>query len=259
MVDKFEKHDIFGDLVVYLTILNTHFKLPISCRQFEGGVIESASEQGITVIVDNFRASNTILALLDVNAEVVPVETTEEAVRYDGFIKIGEEKRDFSKFDYDNSPMFIVDNPDIFKNKSVVIRTTNGTRGIKHAIGSKEILIGSFRNLTRVVEYCKRQVKKGIPVSFIAMGSLDISRIEDVYGAKMMYYKLIEIVGSVDEIEREVNSDDNPWNRDWKSEIIEHRPVSGRDGPDRMYSMQLDASDILPKYSIETGKLVKID
>ncbi len=258
MVKKFEKHDISRDSVVTQTILNEYSKLPISCRQFEEGVRESANEKGITVIVDNFRASNTMLALLEVDAEVVPVETSEEAERYDGFIKMGEEKRDFSKFDYDNSPMLIVDNPDIFAKKSVVIRTTNGTRGIKKAIGSKEILIGSFRNLTRVVNYCEEQIREGIPVSFVAMGSLHISRIEDVYGAKMMYYKLIKKVGFSDDNE-ELNSDDNPWNRDWKSEIIDQIPVNGLDGSDRMYSMELDASDILPKYSIKTGKLVKID
>ena len=245
--------------MVIQTILNSYSKLPISCRQFGEGVTESANEQGITVIVDNFRASNTMLALLEVDAEVIPVETSEEAERYDNSIKMGEEKRDFSKFDYDNSPMIIVDNPDIFANKSVVIRTTNGTRGIKKAIGSKEILIGSFRNLTRVVNYCAEQNKKGVPVSFVAMGSLHISRIEDVYGAKMMYYKLIKKIGTSDDTKEELNSDDNPWNRDWKSEIIDQRPVNGHDGSDRMYSMELDASIILPRYSIETGKLEQID
>ena len=259
MVNKFEKHNISCDFVVSQTILNSFSKRPISCRQFEEGVKESANERGITVIVDNFRASNTIIALLEVNAEVVPVETTEEAERYSDFIKMGEEKRDYSKFDYDNSPMIVVDNPDIFANKSVVLRTTNGTRGIKKAIGSKEILIGSFRNLTRVVDYCEEQVHEGIPVSFVAMGSLHISRIEDVFGAKMMYYKLIDKIGINDDSKEELNSDDNPWNRDWKSEIISQRPVSGHDGSDRMYSMQLDASRILPKYSLNTGKLVKID
>ena len=94
-MNKFEKHNIFCGSVVSLSILNTHFSLPISCRQFEEGVKESANEQGITVIVDNFRASNTILALLDVNAEVVPVETTEEATKHDGFIKMGEDNKGF--------------------------------------------------------------------------------------------------------------------------------------------------------------------
>lgn len=260
MGKKFEKHSISCDFVVCKTILNSFSELPISCRQFGEGVTESANEQGITVIVDNFRASNTILALLEVNAEVVPVETTEEAEGYSNYIKMGEEKRDFSKFDYDNSPMIIVDNPDIFANKSVVIRTTNGTRGIKMAIGSKEILIGSFRNLTKVVNYCEEQIiKEGVPISFVAMGSMHISRIEDVYGAKMMYYKLIKKVGTSYDTKEELNSDDNPWNRDWKSDIIDQRPVNGHDGSDRMYSMELDASNILPKYSLETGKLVKID
>lgn len=231
-------------------------ELPVSCREFEQGAKDAAQERGITVIIDNFRASNTILALLDAGAEVTPVETTEQALSYNGYIKMGEENRNFDVFDYDNSPMIAVNNPEIFKGQNVVIRTTNGTRGLINAIGSKNILVGSFRNFDRVIDYCLSYAINKVPVSFVAMGSLrerdgkivEISRIEDLHCAKMMFYSLVSKLKPCAYTQQKIDSDENPWNNDWKSEVIEQRPLDTEDGEDRRYSLQLNASKLLPYY-----------
>ena len=48
------------------------------------------------------------------------------------------------------------------------------------------------------------------------MGSKGVSRIEDTNCAKMMYYKLLEDCN----ISYDKSKSDNPWDRNWKKEII---------------------------------------
>ncbi len=225
----------------------------IYCRQFVEGAIEAAKDRGITVIIDNFRASNTILSLIDAGATIKPVSSTEEAMSYINWIKVGEEKRDFSRFDFDNSPDFIDRNKEIFRGKNVIVRTTNGTVGLINAIGSKFIVIGAFRNLSSVVNFCYKHAIKDIPISFVAMGSEGIPRIEDIYGAKMMFYKLLDKLGE------DYPPEKSPWNRDWRGEIIEERPLTGKDGDDRLYSLELDVSDKIPIYNPQTGLIELIN
>ncbi|MCY3412624.1 MAG: 2-phosphosulfolactate phosphatase [Candidatus Heimdallarchaeota archaeon] len=219
-------------------------------REFGDGAFLAAKDKGITVIIDNFRASNTILALLELTNKVKPVLHPEEAYSMKGYIKVGEDSRDFSKFDYDNSPHFIDTHPEIFLGKKVVIRTTNGTRGLVNAIGSAEILVGAFRNLSRVVDYCISKFIEGYPISFVAMGSKEISRIEDTHGAKMLYFRMLQKLK-----DPEFHSEDNPWLRDWLSEIKAERPFEGNDREDREYCVNIDASLLLPFYDPVTGLL----
>ncbi len=231
--------------------LLAHEKYPVYIREFGDGALLSAKDKGITVIIDNFRASNTILALFEYTDYIKPVLDLEDVEKSVGFVKVGEDSRDISKFDFDNSPTIIVNNPEAFKNKQVVVRTTNGTRGLINAIGSKEIILGSFRNITRVVDYCYQAIINGDKVSFVPMGSKTISRIEDTHGARMMYYLLLRELGEQELFE----SDENPWQRDWLSEIKKLRPFEGSDKEDRIYCVDIDATDKLPRYNPDTGFL----
>jgi phosphosulfolactate phosphohydrolase-like enzyme len=244
--------------VAHPTFLLKHHKHPLSVRQFGDGATDAAKEKGISVIIDNFRASNTILILLEAGAMVRPVELVEEALTYTDAIKVGEQKgKRHPLFDYDNSPAFFNKNRELVKDQNVVIRTVNGTRGIIKALGSEQILVGAFRNLSAIVKHCVDFVSQGIPVSFVAMGSKEISRIEDVYGAKMMFYKIVEMLDYSDPM---LETSDNPWNStDWVLDIIADRKISNKNKDDRLLALQLDKSIIIPIYNETTGKLEILD
>jgi phosphosulfolactate phosphohydrolase-like enzyme len=233
-------------------LLHKHPERPIYVRQFGEGARRAAEDKGITVIIDNFRASNTILALLQAGALVKPVETVEEALKYSDHIKVGEKDgKKHKSFDYDNSPYKIQKHADRLKGKHVVLRTTNGTRGIINAKGSKQILIGAFRNLTAIVDYCVPYAKQNIPISFVAMGSKDISRIEDYFGAQMMFFRLIDRIGNSPELRALMNSEVNPWNINWQDKIQDERDFYDFRREDRLYSIQLDKTSIIPLYNEE--------
>jgi 2-phosphosulfolactate phosphatase len=249
-------------LVVRSTILVKHPKLPITVRQFGRGAFDAGREKGISVIIDNFRASNTILALLEGGATVTPVETVEQALSFNEHIKVGEKDgKRHPLFDYDNSPAFFGANLDIIRNKNVVIRTTNGTRGIINAKGSHKIVVGAFRNLSATASYCFEFVCNKMPVSFVAMGSKQVSRIEDVYGAKMLFYKLLELLEESESFKDSENqllieSEDNPWNSDWVIDILANRKLSDHNRADRLFALHLDSSDIIPIYDEKTNQLI---
>ncbi len=242
------------------TILLKNDKFPITVRQFGEGAIAAGRNRGITIIIDNFRASNTMLVLMEAGAIVTPVETIEQALSFYNYIKIGEEAgRRHPLLDFDNSPAFFHNNGAMVENKNVVIRTANGTRGIINAIGSKVIIVGAFRNLTAVVDYCLEFVKNSTPVSFVAMGSGDISRIEDVYGAKMMYYKLLEKLDKSSDTLNLLDSEDNPWNKDWRRIILDERGLKDHNREDRLLSLNLDETNMIPIYDTNSGKLQTVN
>lgn len=226
-------------------LLNSFRDEKICVRQFGEGVKVSAARGGISVIIDVFRASNTILALLEAEADIRAVETIEEVLSLVDHIPVGELSGGIHPdFDYDNSPCQIVENSLKFYKQKVVVRTTNGTRGIKLAQGSSTIIMATFRNLTSVVNYCLSNFKKGIPISFIAMGSVDVSRIEDVFCAKMLYYSMIDAIEPDSEL---LHNEDNPWNLNWMEMIRSERFTNARKLPDYEYALQLDKTKVIPK------------
>lgn len=231
----------------------SHPTLPIFIREFGEGARRAAKDQGITVIIDNFRASNTILSIMEYTDHIKPVVTVKEALELDGYITVGEDGKDYLPFDFDNSPVTIQNNPEKFRGKKIVVRTTNGTRGLLAAIGSEQIIIGSFRNITAVVEHCIRMLREGLTINFVPMGSKKVSRIEDKNGAKMMYFMMLEKLGE------DVNSDENPWLRDWLGEIKKERSFDGKHRKDRIYSVEIDKTDKIPLFNPETGLIELIN
>lgn len=234
------------------TILDSYEDEKITVRQFGKGALAAAKKKGLTVIIDVFRASNTALTLLELDTIVFPVETIEEALVLDVDVTVGEEDGSISEyFEFDNSPIQIIENAKKIRNKRVVFRTTNGTRGLIRAKGSKRIIMGSIRNLSAVIRYCKKRYDKGNTISFVAMGSKGVSRIEDTHCAKMMYYKLLDECN----ISYDESTIDNPWNRDWKQEIIDDRVAENYKTRDYYYSLELDATDAIPNFNQSTNRL----
>ena len=116
------------------------------------------------VVFDVLRATSTIITALAHGAvSVFPVSTIEQAIaekhkdhevllagERDGF-RITSKLTGSIDFDYGNSPREF-QNPSV-RGKRIVMTTTNGTRALKACRGAKEILVGSFLNLSSTAKY----------------------------------------------------------------------------------------------------------
>ncbi|HYW96031.1 MAG TPA: 2-phosphosulfolactate phosphatase, partial [Bacteroidales bacterium] len=111
--------------------------------------------EAITVVVDVLRASSAICtAFMNGVERIIPVGTLEEAKRLkeQGYMVAAERDgivRDFA--DFGNSPFNFT--PGRVKGKHIVYSTTNGTQAIQLASSSAEVIVGSFLNLSAVINH----------------------------------------------------------------------------------------------------------
>ena len=107
------------------------------------------------VVVDILRATSCMTTAFAHGIEsIAPFEKLEDclAMKAKGYFTAGE--RDGKKvdgFDLGNSP-FEYMNPEL-KGKKIAFTTTNGTQAIAKSEGAREIIIGSFLNLSAVMEH----------------------------------------------------------------------------------------------------------
>ena len=135
--------------------------------------LEGAKEaEGLTVIIDVLRASNTIIATLNKGANyIIPVEDLADAYRLK---KINPEYLLFGErngltpegFDCGNSPAE-VSNLDL-KDKVILFTTSAGTKAIINAENADEIIIASYANAEAVANYIKN--KNPDKVTLVAIG-----------------------------------------------------------------------------------------
>jgi len=137
---------------------------------------------GTVVVIDVFRASNTILMLLEQGASsVIPVSTVQEAFRLKkanpDYVLAGERKGiKVSGFDMGNSPHEASQKN--LHQRHVIMTTSAGTKAIWHAKESERVLIGSFGNARALRDYL---ILMGPSlVTWFAAGTEGVSRaIED--------------------------------------------------------------------------------
>jgi len=107
------------------------------------------------VVIDVLRATSTINTILFSGAKsVMPVEILDECMklRDQGYIIMAERMgKKVEGFDFGNSPTKIEKSE--FEGKDVGIATSNGTKAIVKTKGSHITLIGSFLNLSKIIEY----------------------------------------------------------------------------------------------------------
>ena len=133
--------------------------------------------EGLTVIVDVFRAYTTAAYLFDMKADkifiVSKIETAKKLKKeLDSPILVGERKGiKLADFDYNNSPYFISQHN--FSGKEIVLSTSAGTKGIIEAAEADEIITGSFVNIAAAAKYIKN--KKAEIISIVAMGNNGIT------------------------------------------------------------------------------------
>jgi 2-phosphosulfolactate phosphatase len=127
---------------------------------------------GMVVILDVFRASNTIISLMATGVrELVLLADLEEARRLrdmrSGWVLLGE-RRGITPPDFDggNSPVEAATGA--FACKRVILTTSAGTQAVGRLGSAKEVMFASFANAAAVVALLKRRAAQKI--HFLPMG-----------------------------------------------------------------------------------------
>jgi len=144
----------------------------------KSGLYGARTAIGIGVIIDVFRASSTICAILSNNAEyIIPAKFMKNArqMKKDNpeYVLIGERRGVKPKdFDYGNSPYEV--SKLHLDHKIVILRSSAGSHAILEAFKSpaSEVLIGSFLNAGAIVDYIRE--REPSEVTLIAVGTLEI-------------------------------------------------------------------------------------
>jgi 2-phosphosulfolactate phosphatase len=109
----------------------------------------------VVVVVDILRATSCMVTAFAHGIEsITPVADLEECRRYQtrGYITSGERNGEKVKgFDKGNSPFEYMDSN--LRGLKIAFTTTNGTVAIEKSKGAKQILIGSFLNMSSISRY----------------------------------------------------------------------------------------------------------
>lgn len=149
------------------------------------------NKAAITVVVDIFRATTAIVTAFDHGVrKIIPVATVEEALSYKnrGFLIAAERdglKLDFA--DFGNSPYNFMQ-PGL-EGTTIVYSTTNGTQAIKMAIGSSQVVIASFINISAVASYLQKFTED---VVILCAGWKDRFSLEDAVFCGALSEKLLD-------------------------------------------------------------------
>lgn len=109
------------------------------------------------VVVDILRATSCMTTAFAFGIEsITPFASLEDcrAMKSLGYFTTGErDGKRVEGFDLGNSPFEYMDEK--LKGKKIAFTTTNGTQAIAKSIGAKEIVIGSFLNLTAISKHIR--------------------------------------------------------------------------------------------------------
>ncbi|MEW6685554.1 MAG: 2-phosphosulfolactate phosphatase [Candidatus Edwardsbacteria bacterium] len=152
-------------------------------------------EEGIlndrtVIVIDVLRAATTIAyALQNDCKEIIPLVSIEEAAKLaerigrENALLCGErEGKKINAFDLGNSPLEFT--PEVVKDKTLIMTTTNGTFALSKTKGAEKVLIGSFVNLSAIVKSIK--TKEIEELTILCSGKLGRFALEDVVCAGML-------------------------------------------------------------------------
>jgi 2-phosphosulfolactate phosphatase len=115
--------------------------------------------ESIVVVIDIFRATSSICYGIENGVEaIIPVATVEscESYRHTDYLLAAERNGEVvDGFDFGNSPFAYAS--DKVRGRTVVLTTTNGTHAINESRQARQIVIGSFLNLTALSSWLKSQ------------------------------------------------------------------------------------------------------
>ena len=110
------------------------------------------------VVIDSLRASATIITALDAGAKgIIPVSEPEQAMLFrdkyspEPVLLSGERAGEpIEGFDLGNSPLEYT--PEKVAGKNIIMCSTNGTKAVLFAAAAEHLYIGTYLNLTAVIE-----------------------------------------------------------------------------------------------------------
>lgn len=117
------------------------------------------NNEAIVVVVDILRATSAIItALVNGADKIIPVGSLQDALLYKNkkYLVAGEREGvplDFA--DFGNSPFEFT--PDKVRGAEIVYTTTNGTKAINIAKGSRQVLLGGYLNHGALVNYLVKE------------------------------------------------------------------------------------------------------
>jgi 2-phosphosulfolactate phosphatase len=151
------------------------------------------------VVLDVLRASSTITVALNNGArEVIPVASIESAVKISGSLfgevtlRGGERNgKMIEGFNLGNSPLEYSESA--VKGKSIIYCTTNGSVALAKSRYARALIVGSFLNLTTVVEFVKEENKDFLFICAGRINTIGYFSLEDAVCAGMMIQKLMKV------------------------------------------------------------------
>jgi 2-phosphosulfolactate phosphatase len=212
--------------------------------------IQGAKEaRGIAIIIDVLRATSTIVTILANGSEYVyPVRSPREALILKNKIPnsiLSADNDELRKMGhYDNSPNIFL-NMDL-KDRSVILTTVNGTRGIVNAKKAKEIWVASFLNAKAIVDEIKKY--QNMKVTLVPMGEIDEKSMDDELCARFIKESLENKNPDFSRMKKEIE----------KTNIYQYLVKTGRK-QDADFCLRLNHYNIVPKVSkINRNIILKI-
>jgi 2-phosphosulfolactate phosphatase len=150
------------------------------------------------VVLDVLRASSTITVALNNGArEIIPVASIESAVKISGSLfgevtlRGGERNgKIIEGFNLGNSPLEYSEAA--VKGKSIIYCTTNGSVAMAKSRYARMLIVGSFLNLTTMVNYIREEKKDFLFICAGRLNSIGYFSLEDAVCAGMMIQKLMK-------------------------------------------------------------------
>ncbi|TCK83074.1 2-phosphosulfolactate phosphatase [Albibacterium bauzanense] len=217
-------------------------------------------EGKIAVIIDIFRATSSICYGIHNKAEaIIPVSTIEECLSHkdeDYLLAAERDGRVVEGFDFGNSPFSYT--TEKVQGKTIVLTTTNGTRSIRLSMNAKEVVLGSFLNLTAL---CNWLAKQSESVVLVCAGWKDNFCLEDALFAGAVVEKLqhdfeIHDDGAIASLDLYHCAKGN-LNGYLKKSSHRERLKKLHIGKDVEFCLQVDLIDTIPV--LRDGKLIKLN
>jgi 2-phosphosulfolactate phosphatase len=150
------------------------------------------------IVLDVLRASSTITVALNNGArEIIPVASIESAVKISGSLfgevtlRGGERNgKIIEGFNLGNSPLEYSETA--VKGKSIIYCTTNGSVAMAKSRYARMLIVGSFLNLTSIVNFIREEKKDFLFICAGRINSIGYFSLEDAVCAGMMIQKLMK-------------------------------------------------------------------
>lgn len=150
----------------------------------------SLNTEAIAVVIDTLRASSAICSAFANGArELIPVGTVEEAREYKnkGYLVAAERDGYVLDFaDFGNSPFNFTE--ERVQNNTIVYSTTNGTKTIELASSCKQVVIGSFLNISALSKWLMTQKRD---ILLVCAGWKNRVNLEDTFFAGSLAARLL--------------------------------------------------------------------